>query len=47
MKDYTDIIEVIRKIYPLHRTLASEGTDRALEIVGEYMPEAAGYHLET
>jgi aminopeptidase-like protein len=47
MKDYTNIIDVIRKIYPLHRTLASEGTDRALEIVGEYMPEVAGYRLET
>ena len=47
MKDYTDILDVIKQIYPLHRTLASEGTDRALEIVGEYMPESAGYAIET
>ncbi len=47
MKNYTDILEVINQIYPLHRTLASEGTDRALEIVGEYMPDSAGYAVET
>ncbi len=47
MKNYASILDVIKEIYPLHRTLASEGTDRALEIVGEYMPDAAGYSLET
>jgi len=32
---------------PLHRTLASDGLDKALEIVCSYMPENAGYEIET
>jgi len=39
--------DILREIYPLHRTLASDGTDRALEIVGRHMPAEAGYRVET
>ena len=38
---------ILEEIFPLHRTLASDGTDEALRIVGENLPEAAGYQLET
>jgi aminopeptidase-like protein len=38
---------ILTELYPLHRTLASDGTDRALELVGRRMPEEAGYRLET
>lgn len=30
--------ELLERIYPLHRTLASDGTERALEILSEYLP---------
>lgn len=30
--------ELLERIYPLHRTLASDGTERALAILGEYLP---------
>jgi aminopeptidase-like protein len=38
---------VLAEILPLHRTLASEGMDRALKIVGSYMPEQSNYTIET
>ena len=38
---------ILEQIYPLHRTLASDGTDEALRIVGEHLPDSAGYALET
>lgn len=38
---------VLEILYPLHRTLASDGTDKALEIIGEYMPSAASYEIES
>ncbi len=38
---------ILEQIFPLHRTLASDGTDEALRIVGEHMPPEAGYTLET
>ena len=34
MKKYAAAKEVLEKIYPLHRTLVSDGMDQALEIVG-------------
>ncbi len=37
---------ILEEIYPLHRTLACEGTDEALAIVGRHMPAAANYHVE-
>jgi len=39
--------DVLIEIYPLHRTLASDGTDEALKIVGSYMPDEADYTVET
>lgn len=38
---------ILERIYPLHRTLASDGTDEALKIIGEYMPAQANYKIET
>ena len=38
---------LVTKLYPLHRTLVSEGTDRALEILSEYMPTDSGYAIES
>ncbi|MEN8173404.1 MAG: DUF4910 domain-containing protein [Chloroflexota bacterium] len=38
---------ILEKIYPLHRTLASNGTDEALRIVGDHMPADAQYAVET
>ncbi|MBU0511292.1 MAG: DUF2172 domain-containing protein, partial [Chloroflexi bacterium] len=39
--------EILTQLYPLHRTLACDGTDEALRIVGAQMPAAAGYAIET
>ncbi|MBA4419975.1 MAG: hypothetical protein C0391_02395 [Anaerolinea sp.] len=47
MKDYSAIKSVLEEIHPLHRTLASDGLDEALRIVGSYLPDSAGYQLET
>jgi aminopeptidase-like protein len=47
MKDYPSIKSVLQEIYPLHRTLASEGLDESLRIVGKYLPESMEYRLET
>ncbi|GAB4578832.1 MAG: DUF4910 domain-containing protein [Anaerolineales bacterium] len=38
---------LLERLYPLHRTLASDGTDKALALVGEAMPAQAHYTLET
>jgi aminopeptidase-like protein len=38
---------ILAQLYPLHRTLASGGTDEALRIVGEHMPADAHYAVET
>jgi len=38
---------LVEELYPLHRTLVSEGTDEALEIVGRAMPAGSGYEVET
>ena len=38
---------LLEKLYPLHRTLASDGTDEALKIVGEHMPAGSNYKIET
>lgn len=47
MNNYTHAKDVLMEIFPLHRTLVSEGMDRALEIVGSYLPDEAGYEIET
>lgn len=46
MKAIAALKDVLAEMFPLHRTLVSDGTDRALEIIGEYMPESAGYAQE-
>lgn len=38
---------LLERIYPLHRTLASDGTDEALGIVREAMPAAAEFAVES
>ena len=47
MKPITGLKAVLGEIMPLHRTLASEGLDKALDIVGSYMPENAEYKIDT
>lgn len=47
MKPISSLKSVLGEIMPLHRTLASDGLDKALEIVGSYMPENAEYKVET
>lgn len=38
---------LVEELYPLHRTLVSDGTDQALEIVGRAMPASSAYEIET
>lgn len=38
---------ILERIYPLHRTLASLGTDEALRIIGESLPSETNYAIET
>ncbi len=47
MKKQAPLKPILAEIYPLHRTLASDGTDEALEIIGGYMPAESGYTIET
>lgn len=46
MKEYSTSKSVLEEIYPLHRTLVSEGLDEALRIVGGYLPDEADYRIE-
>lgn len=47
MKPVSGLWDVLAEIIPLHRTLASDGMDKALEIIGSYLPENAHYNVET
>ena len=47
MKPISSLKDVLAEIVPLHRTLASDGTDAALDIIGSYLPENANYKIET
>jgi aminopeptidase-like protein len=47
MKPISSLKDVLAEIMPLHRTLASDGTDAALDIIGSYLPENANYKIET
>ena len=47
MKEISSLRDVLGELLPLHRTLASEGMDAALDIVGSYLPENANYQIET
>jgi aminopeptidase-like protein len=39
--------EIVSQLFPLHRTLVSDGTDLALELIGSNMPSDANYEVET
>ncbi|HEY2981404.1 MAG TPA: DUF4910 domain-containing protein [Anaerolineales bacterium] len=47
MKHYASLKAILAEFFPLHRTLASDGQDKTLQIVGSYMPDSANYMLET
>ncbi len=47
MKPITSLKDVLAEIMPLHRTLASDGTDAALDMIGSYLPENVCYEIET
>ena len=38
---------ILERLFPLHRTLSSDGTDKALDILGNYMPPESGYKIES
>ena len=46
-KPYPALKSILAEILPLHRTLASDDMDKALHIIGSYMPESANYTVET
>jgi aminopeptidase-like protein len=46
-KPYPALKSILAEILPLHRTLASDDMDKALQIIGSYMPESANYIIET
>ena len=41
------IKDLVERLFPLHLTLVSDGTDKALEIVGQYLPTQVYYSIET
>lgn len=47
MKPLSALKDVLAEIMPLHRTLASDGMDTALGLIGSYLPENANYKIET
>lgn len=47
MKPLPSLKDLLIELYPLHRTLVSDGTDQALEIIGAHLPAEAGYLVET
>ncbi|NIS83322.1 MAG: DUF4910 domain-containing protein [Anaerolineales bacterium] len=47
MTDQLVLKGILEEIYPLHRTLVSDGSDRALEIIASNMPEEANFTIET
>ena len=46
-KEPMNLKKILESIYPLHRTLVSDGTDAALGIIGDHMPPVSNYALET
>ncbi|MBI5625555.1 MAG: DUF4910 domain-containing protein [Elusimicrobia bacterium] len=40
------IKDIVAEIYPLDRTLVSEGLDRSLEVLGRRMPPGSSYRIE-
>ena len=47
MKNITSLKDILVELIPLHRTLASDGMDTALNLIGSYLPENANYKIET
>ncbi|NUQ60665.1 MAG: DUF4910 domain-containing protein [Anaerolineales bacterium] len=47
MKPHPSLKSILAEFFPLHRTLASDGQDKTLEIVGSYMPDSSNYAIET
>ena len=41
------IKDLVEELWPLHRTLASDGTDEALDIIGNHLPRGVDYTIET
>jgi aminopeptidase-like protein len=39
--------DIVVELWPLHRTLASDGTDQALGIIGKHLPVEANFTIET
>lgn len=39
--------ELVTELWPLHRTLVSDGTDEALELIGKRMPASSNYSQES
>jgi aminopeptidase-like protein len=39
-------LDLVRELYPLHRTLVSDGTDDALERIGRALPASVTYEVE-
>jgi aminopeptidase-like protein len=42
-----ELLGLVEGLHPLHRTLASDGTDIALELVGEALPDGVRYEIES
>ncbi len=38
---------ILEELLPLHRTIVSDDMDKALEMLGAYLPESAQYEIET
>ncbi len=47
MRPYPSLKSILSELFPLHRTLASDDHDRALEIIGANMPPEAHYTIES
>ena len=47
MKPYSSLKSIIAELLPLHRTIVSDDMDKALEIIGGYLPDEANYELQT
>ncbi len=43
----TPLKSIVAKLHPLHRTLVSDGSDAALEIIGSCVPASAAYSIES
>jgi aminopeptidase-like protein len=47
VKNELPLKPILEAIYPLHRTIVSEGSDKALEIIAENLPAGENWTLET